>query len=139
MRLIDLFLCKMRVIISILLFIHSVTFVINPLGCTSPLNLHDMYEQCSREDNDITPLDFVFEHLLNFESVIQYFEGETEDEHESHKSLESIIEVTIIIPEPLHFHFYPKRRYFDIKEYPVLDTKFHPSSFFPEILRPPIV
>lgn len=128
----------MRLLASILLVVKSIMFLVQPLGNTSSFDLREMYEQCSHEDADITPLDFVFEHLLNFELIIHYFEGEKEEEHQPLHSAGALIDISVVLPQAVSFAMHQHVVYYNSKTFVITDTNFHSSSFFADILRPPI-
>lgn len=71
----------MRFLAALLMVLHSVSLLLMPHDIEN-LNLRDAYTQCSKEDPDLTPLDFVFGHLLNLEYLMQAIEGEQEEEHQ---------------------------------------------------------
>lgn len=66
----------MRLLVVISIALVWCLGLIQPGIWTHSFNLHKMYEQCSHEDPDIDPLDFVVEHLLNLEDILDYIEGE---------------------------------------------------------------
>ncbi|HQV07067.1 MAG TPA: hypothetical protein PKW62_09925, partial [Chitinophagaceae bacterium] len=67
-----------------LLFYYVFGSICLPLGDFSFMGrLSDMYANCQQEDPDITPTDFVFEHLLNFEILIDKFEHHSTTENET--------------------------------------------------------
>lgn len=97
-----------------------------------------MYLQCSAEDHDITPLDFVFEHVLNFECVINYFEGEDEEEHQPFRTVESASPASVSIPASLFICNSPIAYFSDRLTYPVRNTDYSSSEFSQDIFHPPI-
>lgn len=129
----------MKGVALLLLFIQSIVLVLQPLGNTNSLNLRAMYHQCSKEDHDITPLDFVFEHLLNFESIINLFEGESKQEHQHFPVGKSVTHIAVTIPQPLFLLQKAKMAFFEKVDYPAGENEFQVGTFYPEIFHPPIV
>lgn len=115
-----------------------------PSGRMQHFNLHEMYAQCSIEDHDITPLDFVFEHLLNLESIVNLFEGEHEyhmgdHPHEPMQSAQSGVHIQLALPNHIHFEVHkPHRLYPETITHSVRQATFYAHSFFADIFRPPI-
>lgn len=109
------------------------------MGNPASMSFREMYQQCSIEDHDITPLDFVFEHLLNFECVINYFTGEDEEEHQPFKTIEYSAPIAVTIPKPVCIIF-TQHSYWSIRAiYPVHNTGFFSSNYYADIFHPPIV
>jgi hypothetical protein len=129
----------MRVVAHILMFLHGFSFLLQPMGNPASMNFREMYQQCSIEDHDITPLDFVFEHLLNFECVINYFEGENEEEHQPFQTIESSTPIAVTIPKPVCINFSQQSYCPDRAIYAVHNTGFRSSDFNADIFHPPIV
>jgi hypothetical protein len=106
----------------------------------SSVNIHEMYQQCSQEDHDITPLDFVFEHLLNLEHIINFFEGENEQEHQPYQSAQpSAHQLVMAMPIYLGAPVLQHRLYAIPPVYPCAATSFYRSLFLGSVFRPPLV
>lgn len=123
--------------------------VILCLGLTQPggymqyCNLEEQYEQCSREDHDITPLDFVFEHLLNLESIVNLIEGEheyagTDEPHMPFQTPESSPSVFLALPATYPDAITPFLFPHEGVNYPIAGNNCFLSGFCADILRPPI-
>lgn len=99
-----------------------------------------MYHQCSLEDHDITPLDFVFEHMLNLEHIINFFEGEQEQEHHPYQSVQSNGQ-PLVVAMPVYMYTPVLRRqvFADPPVYPSAATSFYRSLFLGSVFRPPLV
>lgn len=123
----------------ILMLLHGFSFLLQPMGSPASMNFREMYQHCSAEDHDITPLDFVFEHLLNFEFVINCIEGENEEEHQPFQTVESSGQVAITIPAAMSINFSQRIFYSDRMIYTVHDISFHSSNFYADIFHPPVV
>lgn len=122
------------------------------LGLTQPggymqfCNLEEQYQQCSREDHDITPLDFVFEHLLNLESIVNLIEGEHEyaggdSPHSPFSSKETAAPFFMIPPGAGPFVLNARDRdglLSDKVTYSLARDISFLSCFCTDILRPPI-
>jgi len=113
-----------------------------PTGILQPIDFKAKYAQCSHEDHDITVLDFVFEHLLNLEALVNIIEGEHEYDfgdypHAPFEVIKSIQETIAIVPSFILFEI--SDLYFCIAtvKYP-FQTSDYLSAFCPDILRPPI-
>jgi hypothetical protein len=109
-----------------------------PLGDFSMLTgLPQMYRHCkATEDKDMTPLDFVTDHLLNIDGLFdKHGNGDEQKPHSptpySHHGqtiLSLIPSITFSIPTYHHTAIKPV----------IPSTNFHLSDFISKILRPPI-
>ncbi len=134
----------MRVVIVIFIFFVQSLGVVQP-GIYSPsLDLHKMYVQCSEEDPDITPADFVFEHLLNLEDAMEYFENDEEHEEgeRPHQPLQITHNASLLVTA------FPKTIELDLPQYlEVVNETSYPANrgniyyynFNKDIFRPPII
>lgn len=130
--------------IVILIVLFLALGLTQPNGYMQSCNLEEQYKQCSHEDHDITPLDFVFEHLLNLESIVNLFEGEHEyvgDDYphlpfqNPEKSPSFFIEISVTP----HFEIKSKRSFGQSRiVYSIPQNDKILSSFQADILRPPI-
>lgn len=127
----------MRLAAMILIFMLVLGTLMHPYSPAS-VNIHQMYKQCSQEDHDITPLDFVFEHLLNLEHIINFFEGENEQEHQPYQSMQSGVQQLVMdMPIYLSTLFLQCRLSVITPVYPCAATSFYRSRFNGSIFRPP--
>lgn len=120
------------------------------LGLTQPggfMQYHDlseMYSQCSMEDHDITPIDFVFEHLFNLESIVNILEGEHEyqmDDQAHQPFLAAQSMPLVLSAPPCSFQFDVCNKAFLSTEkrlYPISNANTYLSRFYANIFRPPI-
>lgn len=129
----------MRVFVCILMLLHGFSFLLQPIGNPASMNFREMYQHCSAEDHDITPLDFVFEHLLNFEFVINCIEGENEDEHQPFQTVESSGQIAITIPAVMSINFSQRLFSTDQTIHTIHNIGFHSSNFSADIFHPPVV
>jgi hypothetical protein len=129
----------MKLVAYILMLLQGFAFLLQPMGNHASMNFREMYQQCSIEDHDITPLDFVFEHLLNFEGIINYFEGEEEEEHQPFQTIELSTQIAVTIPKPVCINFSQPLYFADKAIYPVHSTGFYSSNYYADIFHPPIV
>ena len=114
-----------------------------PSGILQPLNMREKYAHCSIEDHDITPLDFVFEHLLNLEILVNLIEGEHEYKgqdypHEPFQVIKTGFEITAAMP---HYILYEANRQTFTEEPLKHDngyTSFYTTGFSSNLFRPPI-
>ncbi|MES2477982.1 MAG: hypothetical protein V4561_02775 [Bacteroidota bacterium] len=116
-----------------------------PSGYIQYFNLHEKYAQCSLEDHDLNPLDFIFEHLLNLETIINFIEGEHEYEagdhpHEPFQTAAQSISLVLITPPNSIQIDLNKCQYFFSEEvkYAFSNKGFYLSNFQDNIFRPPI-
>ena len=133
----------MRKAIAILMLLFLGVGLTQPGGCLQAFNLHERYHHCSLEDHDITPLDFVFEHLLNLESIVNFIEGEQDylpgdHPHNPAQAAQSAAQVAVVMPGAIKF---------EINEHPVFPEVIkhcagkgvvYLSSFQTDIFRPPV-
>lgn len=134
----------MRKIIVILMMFFLGAGLTQPTGHIQYFNLQEKYAQCSEEDHDITPLDFVFEHLLNLETIVNFLEGELEYEsgdhpHEPFQASQSIAPMLIILPDLVQIDLVKNQPLFWVKtKHAILDRGIYLSCFKDDVFRPPI-
>jgi hypothetical protein len=132
-----------KITVILMMFFLSLGLT-QPTGCMQYFNLHEMYAQCSVEDHDITPLDFVFEHLLNLESIVNIFEGEHEYQmgdhpHEPMQTSQAVAHIQLALPNVLRFEVSEEHPvYREATTYPICKGPSYSDTFCGEILRPPI-
>ncbi len=131
-----------RLIIIPILFIW-ILGLIQPGVWSNSFDLHKMYERCSKEDPDITPLDFVFEHLLNLEEVEHFFEGEEEEEegelpHQPFQIMQSPSQFVVALPKILQIELQPFIELAGNSVYPINKGNFYHYNYNTDIFRPPI-
>lgn len=105
-------------------------------------SLSDMYTNCRTEDPDITPLDFVFEHLLNLGSIIESFEhhdknNEKEIPHQPYHFHINSFQVVCNITQPQVIDF--NKEGIAITDFAIHNEDFIPSGYSNNVFRPPIV
>lgn len=147
-------LLRIEILLALLLMQKAIVIIMmfflgagltQPSGYIQYFNLHEKYTQCSHEDHDLNPLDFIFEHLLNLETIVNFLEGEHEYEagehpHEPFQTAAQSISLVLITPpntiqidlEKCQFNF-PK----DV-QYPFSNKGFYLSNYQDNIFRPPI-
>jgi hypothetical protein len=114
------------------------TFIL-PLGNFSILvDLPDMYSHCKTfEDKDLTPIDFITDHLICLDSLIDSHANG--DEQKPHQPLPKIANS---IQQPLFLNFISVESRYNINDivvnYGYIEQK-HPQSFFKPIFHPPVV
>jgi hypothetical protein len=136
----------MRKLIGILLFVFwGMGNLLRPDSCMHTFSLHDMYAQCSLEDPDLTPLDFVFGHLLNLEDVMTFFEGEEpvedgERPHAPFRLVQTVFQYVVPVARPFNVvHPAPVILRSDKVIHPLCRQAAYCFQFHSDILRPPIV
>ena len=135
-----------KIAVTALLFLLALGNLSQPTGYMQSLNLWEMYAQCSGEDPDITPADFVFEHLLNLEDFMHFLEGEDDDAekgerpHEPYHLAVTTIQFVASIPKPIvaDIPFY-KEFLTEKINYPLPGENFYHCHFCADIFHPPIV
>jgi hypothetical protein len=129
----------------LLLVFWGMSNLLRPDGCMHTFSLHDMYTQCSHEDPDLTPLDFVFGHLLQLEEVMTFFEGgEPEEEgerpHAPFRLVQAVFQYVVPVARPFDVvHPAPVILHSDKVIYPLCRQEAYCFQFNSDILRPPIV
>lgn len=136
----------LRIPVICLLALYSMGTLLLPLGdFASMRHLPQMYEQCKAEDPDINPADFVFEHLLNLEDIIDRFENEDRSEeqerpHQPLQHVQSVSQVVINIHQPLQFDCGSKFLFpVEKRVYPLHNDAGIPSAYLSQIFRPPTI
>lgn len=124
--------------ISFICFYLLGTFIL-PLGNFSILvDLPDMYRYCkANEDKDLTPIDFITDHLICLDSLIDSHSNG--DEQKPHQPLPKTVNSN---QSPLFLSLFcieNGNTYNDIVvNYGFIEQK-HPQSFFKPIFHPPVV
>lgn len=131
----------MRLLAITLIFLQSFAAILQPVGKPVQVNLKDMYAKCGMEDPDITPLDFVLEHLLNLSTIVHYFEGESDEEegeHQPAQAFEFSSQTAVTIPGPLHVCFSTQPAFGQNHVHNLHTDDLYFSAYSAEMLRPPI-
>ena len=132
----------MKKIISILILTYySLGILLLPMGDFSVLkDLPKMYEHCKvNEDKDMTPLDFVTDHLLNIDGLFdKHDNGDGQKPHSpTHLHHQSHI---VAFQSFISFVFENKiSHYSESTLLPIYSTNFIKSDYISKIFRPPIV
>lgn len=105
-------------------------------------NLSQVYDQCKDEDPDINAFDFVFEHLLNLESVFEHFEndadeGKNEKPHHPFQLMQSVSPVFVVVSKPLQIEARLVAIVNEERSYSICQDDFVPSAFLTEVFHPP--
>jgi hypothetical protein len=102
------------------------------------------YEQCQKEDWDLTPTDFIIEHLLNLEEVIECFETKSTNTSEKDKPHQANFSHNIapffslsVVQHKINTK--PSIQFYKKIKYPIMDTANAASNFLSDIFHPPTV
>ncbi|MBS1586094.1 MAG: hypothetical protein JSS82_11190 [Bacteroidetes bacterium] len=123
--------------------LYLVGTLLFPMGDFSAMqDLSKMYEQCKAEDPDIDAADFVFEHLLNLESVLDHFDKDdaTEKNERPHQPFQThATHIVIVISKPIQLIH--KQPFFLIEEikHNLHQDRQVPNAYLSEVFHPPIV
>jgi len=130
----------MKITASILLLIYYLSgTLLLPMGNFSAmLDLPEMYSHCkSTEDKDMTVVDFITDHLVNIDCILdKHDKGDEQKPHTpiplNHTQIQVVFTaqqfiVSLIKPCIIE------------NEYPVFIDNFYLSGYIPEIFHPPIV
>jgi hypothetical protein len=130
-----------RIISIFLLIYHSFGTLLLPMGDFTVLkDLHDMYEHCRvNEDKDMTPFDFVTDHLLNIDG---FFDSHGDgDNQKPHSPTHIHYQVHLVTFQSfVSFDFRDKTiPYFEPKLRSNYVDNFIKSDYISLLFRPPIV
>ena len=107
-------------------------------------DLSKMYDQCKTEDPDIDAADFVFEHLLNLESVMDHFDADdvsekNEKPHQPFQQTHASSHIVIAISKPIQVDH--KQPVFITKEvkHNLHKDEYVPTAYLSQVFHPPIV
>lgn len=133
----------MKIILSkILITFYSLGTIFFPMGDFSVIeNLPKMYAHCkATEDKDMTPLDFVTDHLINIDSLFdQHSKG---DEQKPHKPFEYNLHHSIsqFIQELKSFDFKGEKIFVSSDQIKISNYKntLYSHNVIASIFRPPI-
>jgi len=99
----------------------------------------EMYRHCkATEDKDMTPLDFLTDHLVNIDGLFdKHDDGDEQKPHESHRTKHYQGQPTVFFAT--YFSFFIKQ-VIPVHLTPGMRSEnFLSSDYFSEIFRPPIV
>jgi len=126
-----------------LLSFYTLGTLLCPLGDFAYLDhLPEMYAQCAGEDPDMDVADFIFEHMMNLEDVMNHFENETEEHEKPHQPFQQVQLTQQIIAITAPVRFEPVLKQVSLYEkvaYPAYNEQFMPSSYLSEVFHPPSV
>lgn len=99
-----------------------------------------MYASCLAEDLDVSMIDFVFEHLLSLETVVEFLEhedGDEEDELPISIPVQQTSPTVVVIGEPLSIPPAPATYSVLVKDYSLYHNSMKLSSYTNEVFHPP--
>jgi hypothetical protein len=129
---------KKTVNIFLLAFYSFGTFCL-PLGDFSVLqDIPEMYRHCkATEDKDMTPLDFITDHLVNIDGLFdKHDKGDEQKPHTPIQFRHSQIQTTFLVNQ---FEFSVSKPMPSKNKLPVYSEVFYFSGYISKIFRPPIV
>ena len=138
--------CVRKIPIILFILFYSAGTLLCPMGdfsCTK--NIAQEYNQCKGEDADIDAFDFVFEHLLNLESLFDQFETKTPEEkndkpHQPFQQIQSLSQMPVVVSKHLHIESGPAYvASYQRAVYPLCKDDLIPSGFLTEVFHPPSV
>lgn len=117
--------------------------LLQPVLYMQPVNLYEVYQQCSHEDPDINPVDFVFEHLLNLEEFVSCFEHEDPNEenelpHQPIQIVHNAAQTFVAIPKRLEVRVQPRVELNAEIDHPLNKESLYFYNYHTDIFRPPI-
>jgi len=101
-------------------------------------DIPEMYRHCkATEDKDMTPLDFITDHLVNIDGLFD--KHENGDDQKPHTPIQNQHHGQTTISFATYFSF--STIHFQIKEVnpSISSDNFSPSDYISKIFRPPIV
>lgn len=123
----------------ILIFYYLFGNLCLPYGDFSALpDLSSMYRVCkATEHKDMTPFDFITDHLINVDGIFDHHSnGDEQKPHSPYQfhnqvsqSYFTLPEVKVTVEKPLQ----------PIVEWIIIKENFYSSCYSPQIFRPPIV
>jgi len=100
--------------------------------------ISEMYSNCkATEDKDMTPIDFITDHLLNIDGIFD--KHENGDEQKPHIPKQSHHYIQTIISIIDSFDFLISKFYYFEEKSSIHLMKFTLSDYITKIFRPPIV
>ncbi|MGX7666014.1 hypothetical protein [Flavobacterium pedocola] len=130
-----------RLIVTALLFYYALgTFVLPMSDFSMVTKLPQMYANCkATEDCDMDTIDFVTDHLLNFDGLFD--EHGQDDDQKPHQPFQNQT-ITFQLFAPVAFEFtLPKNNipYIPKNKIPIISKNIVTDNFTSRKLRPPIV
>lgn len=129
-----------KVINIFLLAFYSFGTLCLPTGNFSALQeLPEMYQHCkATEDKDMTPLDFITDHLLNLDGIFDKHNSGDEQKPHSPIHNQPISQITAFQFRS-GFNFKIAHIFFEKKLYFFHSDNFIKSGYISNVFRPPIV
>jgi hypothetical protein len=124
--------------------IYCTGTLLSPMGDLScAKDMSGIYAQCKAEDPDMNIPDFIFEHLLNLETVFEHFENDADEKdgdkpHRPFQNLQSMSQTLVIVSRPLQIE--PSQTLFHQKLekiYAPGADNFIRTAFLTEVFHPP--
>lgn len=132
-----------NIFITINVTFYSFGTIFLPMSDFSVIgNLPKMYQHCrATEDKDMTPIDFITDHLINIDGILD--KHQNGDEQKPHKSLEYNIDHStfVFIQEFKPFEFKNNKEFVSLDQIKISNYENILYSFNAvfSIFRPPIV
>jgi hypothetical protein len=128
-----------RIIAILILSYYSFGTLCLPSGNFSSLtDLPEMYRHCkTTEDKDMTPFDFVTDHLLNLDGLFdKHDDGDDQKPHQPfhfHHMMQQVVSPAFEFSMELEKHIFIE------KKQTLFTTNFYHADYVSKIFRPPIV
>ena len=133
----------MKIILAkFLIIFYSLGTVFLPMGDFSAIgDLPKMYEHCkATEDKDMTPMDFITDHLINIDCISD--KHQNGDEQKPHKPFEFNIHysISLFIQEFRCFNFKNHKTFVSVHQIKISNYKntLYSYNVISSIFRPPI-
>lgn len=124
----------------ILFFYYSLGTICLPMGNFSAIaELPEMYRHCkATEDKDMTPFDFITDHLINIDGLFD--KHDNGDEQKPHQPIQNEHYSQLIAFQFVSAFTFCATNFFVEKNInPIRSDNFIPSDYISKIFRPPIV
>lgn len=97
-----------------------------------------MYQHCkATEDKDMTPLDFITDHLINIDGIFDKHDNGDEQKPHTPIQLHRTLAQTIFVMQ--QFKVSLQKPLPQKTDFPIYTEGFYFSDFIPFVFRPPIV
>ena len=137
--------CMKKATTILFMFFYGLGILLCPSGDFScSQSLSQEYNHCKSEDTDIDAIDFVFEHLLNLDPLINNFEKDSDHKndkpHQPLQQAQTSSPISVLVSRSIHYEV-NKTFTFPAPQviYPAYKGNYIPSGYLTEIFHPPSV
>lgn len=132
-----------KAVVILFMTIYGLGMLLYPMGdfaCSR--SLISLYHHCQGEDPDLDIADFVFEHLLNLDDVIDCFEHEEQEKnekpHQPFQYTQAPAPMPVVVSKLIYFEATGQEPvYSEASVYSLYKQPYIPLCYLTEVFHPP--